>query len=430
KERMEEERHRRIVLAKGLVAHYSFADLVGDTLQETILKAKRFSQVDATVSIWGESGTGKELFAHSIHASSPRCQGPFVAVNCAALPETLLESELFGYEEGAFTGAKKGGKIGLFELANEGTIFLDEIGKMSMGLQAGLLRVLQTREVRRVGGDSNIPVNVRVIAASNEELRGAVEAGEFRADLYYRLNILTLRVPSLRERPGDVAALKGSILQRLAGKLGFTPKITPEFTEVLFRYNWPGNVRELENVLERYTVLFGADNTPDVEELRDSFPELPWGTYKSWDNRNQKDFPVQDAPGNTGFEDGTTHVLNKETTAPGCETSGGIDGGSSRKISNGIMNGIKDGSPAGGLYRENKAGIAAEIVAKEASDEGDPDEILVVLPGTLEEMEIQLIMAMLKTVNGNRSLLAEKLGISRTTLWKKLQPFYPSDISH
>lgn len=175
--RQEEEHQRKASAAKGLVVHYTFHDLVGSALNDTIAKARRFSQVEATVLIWGESGTGKELFAQSIHAEGPRRNGPFVALNCVAVPESLLESELFGYQEGAFTGAKKGGKSGLFELANGGTLFLDEIGKMSLNLQAGLLRVLQTKEVRRLGGDRVIPVDVRIIAASNEDLQAAVDAG-------------------------------------------------------------------------------------------------------------------------------------------------------------------------------------------------------------------------------------------------------------
>ncbi|MBC7335917.1 MAG: sigma 54-interacting transcriptional regulator, partial [Clostridia bacterium] len=207
---------RRELYQKGLVARFTFEDIIGqsEAIREAVEKAKRYALTDSTVLLSGESGTGKELFAQSIHAFSRRSGGPFVAVNCAALPENLLESELFGYEEGAFTGAKKGGKLGLFELAHGGTIFLDEIGEMTLPLQARLLRVLQEKEVMRLGGSRVIPVDVRVIAASNKNLQQAVQEGTFRADLFYRLNVLCLKVPPLRARKDDIPLLVDHFIKR------------------------------------------------------------------------------------------------------------------------------------------------------------------------------------------------------------------------
>jgi transcriptional regulator, propionate catabolism operon regulatory protein len=208
------------------------------------------------VLVLGETGTGKELFAHSMHEASERRKGPFVAVNCAALPESLLESELFGYTEGAFTGAVKGGKAGLFELAHNGTIFLDEIGEIGMPLQAKLLRVLQEREIRRIGHDRVIPVSVRVIAASNHELKRLADAGAFRRDLLYRLDVLRLNVPALRQRRDDVVPLARHFLQSFGWYFGTAVGTLSAGALAAFEsYDWPGNVRELMNVCERLAVL-------------------------------------------------------------------------------------------------------------------------------------------------------------------------------
>jgi len=243
---------RRELSDRGLVARYSFADLKGSSpaLMETVTRARKYAQSDLTVLITGESGTGKEVLAQAIHNASPRAAGPFVAVNCAAIPENLLESELFGYEEGAFTGARKGGAQGLFEVAHGGTLFLDEIGEMPVNLQARLLRALQERRVRRVGGTRLIPVDVRVIAATNRDLGQMVREGRFRQDLYYRFNVLTLRLPPLWERAGDLPVLVRAILQRLG-----CPPMPERACRLLETYEWPGNVRELENFLQKYALL-------------------------------------------------------------------------------------------------------------------------------------------------------------------------------
>lgn len=221
-------------------------------MEEVIAQAKRYADGDSTVLIRGETGTGKELFARALHAASPRKNNIFLAVNCAAIPDTLLESELFGYEEGAFTGASKGGKQGLFELANGGTLFLDEIGEISSHLQAKLLRVLQEYKVRRIGSRREIALNVRILAATNRNLEEMMKDGDFRRDLYYRLNVIPLFLPSLRERSEDVALLAEAFLRRFAAKLSRDcVSISEEALDILRAYDWPGNIRELENIIER-----------------------------------------------------------------------------------------------------------------------------------------------------------------------------------
>jgi PAS domain S-box-containing protein len=235
-------------------ARFTFQNIVGNSpqIQEIKTMAMRVARNNSTVLIRGESGTGKELFAHAIHYESSRKNGPFVKVNCAAIPENLLESELFGYEEGAFTGAKKGGKIGKFELANKGTIFLDEIGDMSLSMQVKLLRVLQEKEIERVGGTKSIPVDVRVLAATNRNLEELMEKNLFRSDLYYRLNVVELKIPPLRYRKEDIPALIHYLLEKLCTSMGYPVlQIDKEAVQCLVNYHWPGNIRELENVLER-----------------------------------------------------------------------------------------------------------------------------------------------------------------------------------
>ncbi|MDN5347683.1 MAG: hypothetical protein PWP65_1247, partial [Clostridia bacterium] len=253
-----EQQIRRKLYSKGMVAKFNFKDIIGKSkaIQDTIEVAKNFGQTDSTVLITGETGTGKELFAQSIHNISKRKENPFVAINCAAFPETLLESELFGYEEGAFTGAKKGGKPGLFEMAHTGTIFLDEIGEISPTLQARLLRVLQEKEVMRIGGDKIIPINVRIIAATNKDLKKAVKEGAFREDLFYRLNVLQLKIPPLRDRKEDIPLLIKHFL--MIKEPGLIPKLEsfiPEICSLTKDYTWPGNVREVENLVERIIAL-------------------------------------------------------------------------------------------------------------------------------------------------------------------------------
>ncbi len=241
-------------LIRHLHARYTWGDIIGISPAMVAAKdqARRAAETPATVLLRGESGTGKELFAHAIHNASTRQKGQFVRVNCAALSENLLESELFGYVEGAFTGALKGGKKGLFEEANNGTIFLDEIGEISLSLQRKLLRVLQEREIVRVGSTVPIPVDVRVITATNINLEQKVKDGTFKGDLYYRLNVLPIAIPPLRTREEDVPRLVEHIIFRLNQEFGRQVMgMAPEAVAELMKYPWPGNVRELENVLGR-----------------------------------------------------------------------------------------------------------------------------------------------------------------------------------
>ena len=235
-------------------AKYSFDNIITNNNKMNYLKkiAKKAADSNSTVLIQGESGTGKELFAHAIHKASHRKYGAFVRVNCAAIPEKLLEAELFGYDSGAFTGARKEGKPGRFELANGGTIFLDEIGSMPLEMQAKLLRVIQERELERVGGTETIELDVRIIAATNQDLGQQVKSGKFREDLYYRLNVIRIQIPPLRKRMDDITLLAQSILAELREELNIDEKeLAPETIKKLKNYDWPGNVRELHNFIER-----------------------------------------------------------------------------------------------------------------------------------------------------------------------------------
>lgn len=319
-------------------ARWRFADLQGDSaaFRRARDAGQRFALTDLTVLITGESGTGKELFAQAIHNASSRADKPFIAVNCAAVPENLLESELFGHEEGAFTGARKGGKRGLLEVAHMGSLFLDEIGDMPLSLQTRLLRVLQEREVMRVGGVVPIPVDLRVLAATHQPLDHLLRERRFRADLYYRLNILRLALPPLREREGDIDAMAHSILQRCLQRLGCgldaRALLTP-LAERLRSHRWEGNVRELENLCERMAVFFAlhadGDRAPHAE-LAAECPEL--------------------------FLEAAPRIAHEE---PGAQ---------------------------------------------------QPD-----------------LLEVLQACNGNRQEAARRLGISRTTLWRRLQGAHPRD---
>lgn len=333
----------RIQLAhKGLVAKYQFRDIVcaEGEMTEMLAEAKRFAKGDASILIEGESGTGKELLAQSIHNSSNRKKGPFVAVNCAALPEQLLESELFGYDEGAFTGARKGGKAGMFEMAHKGTLFLDEISEMTQANQVRLLRALQEKEIFRVGGDRVVNIDVRIIAASNRDLFRMASEGLFRRDLYFRLNILPLHIPPLRERKDNIPLLIAHFAAKrrrfdIAKK---AKKFPPAVLEALNQHNWPGNVRELENVLDRIFTL--DDGSEPFEDLLLRIITR----HRQWQ-----------------------HARQRQTTAP-------------------------DGS-------------------------------LTVPLGSMAAMERYILEAELQRYNGNKKALADALGISRVTVWKKFKEY-------
>lgn len=261
---------RKQTRAKGHIAKAHFQDIIGKSppLLRVIDLARYYSLTESNILLFGETGTGKELFAQSIHNMSMRGAGPFVAINCAALSESLLESELFGYVDGAFTGATKGGKVGLFELAHNGTIFLDEIGEISEPMQNRLLRVLEEREIMRLGDDSVIPVNIRIIAATNKNLEIMVKEGTFRKDLFYRLDVLRLNIPSLRERGDDILLLANHYLNLFDKRNNrYMHRFSPECSSLLLRYGWDGNIRQLRNICERLSVIVQKKDI-DKEDLR------------------------------------------------------------------------------------------------------------------------------------------------------------------
>lgn len=319
----------RKVSSRNFNTRYRFDQLFtqNSSFKASLALAKAYARTESTVLITGESGTGKEVLAQSIHNHSNRSQAPFVAINCASFPESLLESELFGYEEGAFTGAKKSGRIGLIESAHNGTLFLDEIGDMPLHLQTRFLRVLQERQINRLGSTTSHHLNIRVIAATHADLEGLMARGSFRADLYYRLNILRLSIPPLRNRSEDIMILADSFLKKHKKSIKDLPATLPP---LLKKYNWPGNIRELENIIERIQVLFYFDKDsaqPDLLALH--LPEL--------------------------FS---------------------------------------------------------------ASDKADTPSLL---KTSKIDQETRLIKQTLQEVDGNLELVAKKLGISRTTLWRKMK---------
>lgn len=252
-------------LTNSVTAAYSkfhFSDIIGNSkaITDAVNLAKIASKSTSTVLITGPSGTGKELFAHSIHSDSSRGDGPFISINCGALPANLVESELFGYEGGAFTGSRKDGQIGKFELANHGTLFLDEIGEMPLAVQASILRAIETKEVTRIGGSKPIPIDVRIIAATNRDLVAAIREKQFREDLYYRLNILRIHVPPLCQRKSDIKLLVNKFISMYTEKLHKQDIVfTDGALRILEEYDWPGNVRELENTIERIINIFESN---------------------------------------------------------------------------------------------------------------------------------------------------------------------------
>jgi PAS domain S-box-containing protein len=284
---------------KGLIAKYIFDDYVGqsESAKKLIAKAKIYSKSSSTILVTGESGTGKEILSQAIHNNSDRSKYPFVAVNCSAIPENLLESELFGYAEGAFTGAKKGGKMGLFELAHKGTIFLDEISSLPISLQSRLLRVLQEKEVWRVGSSNVVHIDVRVISASNEDLADLVSKGRFRNDLFFRLNVLKLETEPLRDRKEDIKELFEYFSKVFMNQ---TIQINDQLMDKFYTYNWPGNVRELKNLVERISLLH--EHIPIEEICLDLFTS---------DSKNE----ILHQPTNEGYiylKESSLHDMQKE----------------------------------------------------------------------------------------------------------------------
>ena len=281
----EESKVRVKQYSNGLYARYHFEDILGcsKNLVEAKRIALRYSKSHFTVLIISESGTGKEMFAQSIHNSSPWHRGPFVAINCMSLAPSILESELFGYVEGAFSGAKKGGKMGVFEMAHGGTIFLDEVGEISPSLQEKLLRVLQERCVMRLGDDKIIPIEVRVIAATNKNLVDEMRKGHFRQDLFFRLNVLRIQIPPLRERKDDIITLANFFLEKYAVDQRVTISQTVE--ALLKQYSWPGNIRELENLMERLSII-STQGCIKEHDIYDYFHELEGLTHLLMSEKN------------------------------------------------------------------------------------------------------------------------------------------------
>lgn len=258
---------------KGLYAKSTFEDIIGKSAarEQLIAKAKNYANYDSNLLIYGETGTGKEVLAQSVHNHSKRRKGPFVSVNTASIPPSLLESELFGYAEGAFTGARKGGKQGLFELAHGGTIFLDEIGELTPEIQSRLLRVLQEKEIMRIGDDKIVPVDVRIISATNRDLFEQVKQGTFRQDLYYRIHVLGLRIPALRERTEDIPLIFGHYIEKNSAKEEKRIRISAAVMKVLEAYSWPGNIRQLKNIAEVVTCC--GDENVELEHIVDALRE-------------------------------------------------------------------------------------------------------------------------------------------------------------
>ncbi len=314
-----------VLLKRAMHSTNRFENIIGNSrpMQEVFELVDTIAQTASTVLITGESGTGKELIARAIHVRSPRCDRPFVAVNCGALTETLLDSELFGHMRGAFTGAD-GNRKGLIEVADKGTIFLDEIGEMSAMLQVKVLRVLQERKFRRVGGTDEVEADIRIIAATNRDLARMVSQGEFREDLYYRINVIPIRLPSLRERGEDVPLLAEHFVTKFAAQMKKpVTGISGAALECLKAHSWPGNVRELENAIERAVAL---ERTPSI--LPESLPETTRGVQKAVSGPAA---PLDPTPGSTptlpgaGF-DLEKHVqdLEREYIAEALRQAGGV----------------------------------------------------------------------------------------------------------
>ncbi len=387
--------------------------LYGDSeaIREVLVKVEQMAPVSSTVMIEGESGTGKELVARAMHQLSPRRGKPFIAVNVGALPDTLVESELFGHEKGAFTGAAER-RIGRFELADTGTLFLDEVGEISPGTQVKLLRVLEERELTRVGGTQPIKVDVRVIAATNRSLREAVEQGAFRSDLYYRLNVLDIYLPPLRERREDIPILVRRFIQEFSARHDRPfHGISAEAMELLGAYAWPGNVRELRNLVESMVVL-----SPGHEIGPGDIP-------RQFRDGNARFLPVPVGPivrGRDGVDGREIEFIVRslvELKLQVEELRRRID---SERVGPAGWVGELQPVAGGGL-----SGLPAGIEPREAAP---PPNIVTVTPGmTMAQIERAAIEAALKETRGNRRKAAEMLGIGERTLYRKLREYQIPD---
>ena len=408
----------------------SVTGIVGDTdaMEQVLERVVQIAPVASTVLVTGESGTGKELVARGIHALSPRRHKPFIAVNVAALSDTVLESELFGHEKGAFTGAVAA-RRGLFELSDKGTIFLDEVGEMPLATQTKLLRVLEQREFHRVGGERTIEVDVRIVAATNRDLRQLVAIGEFRRDLYFRLNVLGIELPPLRERRDDVPLLVEAFVREVSeGNDRDFPGISPEAMEILTAYTWPGNIRELRNLVESMVVLapgrvIRPEDIPDeVRQGRGAsllpapIPRAAVGEGRTGSLRPELEFVFRTLVDlRVDMDD-----LRREFEAyrAGDPLQLGSDAIVGRVGSGATQpGGIEIASYAPEPVHEDEA----EIVERTPIEERD---VVVFRPGmTIEDMERQAIAASLDEVQGNRRKAAELLGIGERTLYRKIAKY-------
>jgi DNA-binding NtrC family response regulator len=401
---------------RGILERRRLQQLTGlmgesEAMREVMVQIEQIAPVTSTVLIEGESGTGKELVARAIHVLSPRKNKPFIAVNVGALPETLLESELFGHEKGAFTGAAER-RLGRFELADTGTIFLDEIGEIPPSTQVKLLRVLEEREFMRVGGTSPISVNVRVITATNQPLRELVENGQFRSDLFYRLNVLRIYLPPLRERPEDIPILVRRFIQDYA-KEHDRPfhGISPEAMQMLMAYTWPGNVRELRNLIESMVVL-----SPGHEIQPEDLPR------QIREGGSARFLPVHVGPVVRGQEGASGRELEFIVRSL-LELKLQVEEMRRRMDSNDHARApgwIGDLQPAS-LPPANPQSAVAGIGAL---DQAPPRNVVTVEPGmTMEAIERAVIQAALRETRGNRRKAAEMLGIGERTLYRKIKEY-------
>jgi DNA-binding NtrC family response regulator len=420
-------RHKRIQAQIGIVGN-------SDAIREVVERVAQIAPTGSTVLITGESGTGKELVARGLHKLSPRRGRSFIAVNIAALPETLLESELFGHEKGAFTGASSLRK-GMFELANSGTIFLDEIAEMQRSSQTRLLRVLEQREFMRVGGHDYIKVDVRVIAATNRDLRHAVEVDEFRRDLYFRLNVLLIYMPPLRERREDIPLLVHEFIREFSREHRREFRgITPEAMEILVRYDWPGNVRELRNLVESMVVLAPGsviapdDIPPEVRHgasrsLPTQTPVRPMLVESESPDGGQRQ-PVQLPEMELFFRTLVELKFDVEDLRREFESykrrHPELTGSPEPRVVE-ITSPVRE--PRIEEAREVSVSGRAPAPTTEPGPDGD-NEAIVFRPGmSMQELERAAIEATLKSVGGNRRLAAEELGIGERTLYRKLKEY-------
>lgn len=407
---------RRLVQRERL---RTMTGIIGQTevMEEVLERVVQIASVDSTVLIQGESGTGKELVARGIHALSARRHRPFIPVNVAALPDTLLESELFGHEKGAFTGAASLRK-GLFELATTGTIFLDEIGEMPLGTQTKLLRVLEDREFRRVGGEEPIRVDVRVIAATNRNLRQEVQLGEFRRDLYHRLNVLSIELPPLRERREDIPQLIEQFIREFSAQHDRSFRgIEPEAVEILANYSWPGNVRELRNLIESMVVLapgrtIRAEDIPaEVRGGRGTLLPVPIRPANRSDDK---------APAELEFILRTLFDLKMDVDDLRRE----FDAYRQRRQHHTEISGpaIYPPLPSGAILGVRD--LDEEVAHDEPAEEVVEEEAVVYRPGmTIQDLEREAIILALREVKGNRRKAAENLGIGERTLYRKIKEY-------